>query len=615
MDFLNQMESGNKNDNSFFPFNDRNDNKNSSLPFPFSSQSSVAGGNDNNNNNFLNDINTQGGESFILSQFESQNKNKSNDSNNFGAFDFLNTICEVPESSNNFLSSQNDAFLTSNIGANHEELDFINEEENEDNNNFDFTKFQNNNNDEPINIDINKLFKSSKTKKNETIEINNILNISNNNGKKDEITDSQMKPIKKNISMNKINNTSSSNINMNVKLNNDVKDNINEDINNSFNNDTNNKTTFIPNIINNMPFNQKSNIFNQNLNDLPNIEKSLNNSNNNIKDTSSLSGSSSNSILNNINYNIKDNKENVPSFSNITVKPTINKPQKINLDDIDQIISLNEKSENKPNPNPNISNLSNNIFPINQNFLQDNNNNKLDKVKDNLKFLSSELSNIFNSSIINGKRSELEPKDKDLQNLDNLLTFTKENIASKSKPKRNAIMLSKDKISNNQCNQINTNDKSFVNNTQKSTPVLKQMPSDSFDKKMQLIKLSKNEMCDLQKEKSVKNESKSLENNPILPSKLEMIQKYNELATRLNKIREKAKEYRNLGNYFTQLISANENYNVIYPNMLKKMLEEYNKQTNKLLGLMKIKNNKMTEMNNEFFEEVKKYSLAFSDKL
>ena len=611
MDFLNQMDSGNKNDNSIFPFNDKNDNKSSSLPFPFSSQSSVAGGNDNNI--FLNDINSQGGESFTLSQFESQNKNKSNDQNNFGALDFLNTICEVPESSNNFLSSQNDAFLTSNIGANHEELDFINEEENEDNNNFDFSKFQNNNNDEPINIDINKLFKSSKTKKNETDEINNILNISNNTGKNDEVADSQINPMKKNASINNINNASSSSINMNVKINNDVKDNINEDINNSFNNDTNNKTSFIQNITNNVPFNQKPNKFNQNLNALPIIEKSLNNNNNNIKNTS-LSVASSNSIMNNINYDTKDNKENnVPSFTNIAVKPTINKPQKINLDDIDQIISLNEKSENKPNPNPNISNLSNNIFPINQNFLQDNN--KVEKVKDNLKFLSNELSNIFNSSIINGKRSDLDPKDKDLQNLDNLLTFTKENITSKSKPKRNPIMLSKDKISNNQINQINTNDKSFVNNTQKSTPVLKQLPSDSFDKKMQLIKLSKNEMCDLQKEKLVKNVSKSNENNFTQPSKLEMIQKYNELAARLNKIKEKAKEYRNLGNYFTQLISANENYNVIYPSMLKKMLEEYNKQTNKLLALMKIKNNKMTEMNNEFFEEVKKYSLAFSDKL
>ena len=101
---------------------------------------------------------------------------------------------------------------------------------------------------------------------------------------------------------------------------------------------------------------------------------------------------------------------------------------------------------------------------------------------------------------------------------------------------------------------------------------------------------------------------------PHAPSKLEIIQKYNDLAARLNKIREKAKEYRNLGTYFTQLIIANENYNIVYPIILKKLLEDYNNQTNKLLNLMKIKNNKMTEMNNEFFEEVKKYSLAFPDK-
>ena len=94
-----------------------------------------------------------------------------------------------------------------------------------------------------------------------------------------------------------------------------------------------------------------------------------------------------------------------------------------------------------------------------------------------------------------------------------------------------------------------------------------------------------------------------------------MIQKYNDIASRLNRIREKAKEYRNLGNYFSQLIIANENYNVIYPNVLKKLLEDYNEKTNKLLALLKIKNNKMTEMNNEFFEEVKKYSLSFPEKI
>ena len=614
MDFLsqiNQIENDNKNDNSIFSFNDKNDNKASSLPFPFNSQSSAGGGNDNSI--FLNDMKSQGGETFTLSQFESENKNNINNANNFGGIDFLNTICEVNESSNNFLSSQNDGFLASKIVPNHDELDLINEEENEDNNNFDFTKFQKNNNEEPINIDINNLFKSSKTKNNENIEINNILNISNNNnGKNDEIPDSQKDP-KKNISMNNKNNSSCDNIIGNINKNNEVKDIINIDLNNSVNNDNNKKKISIPNITNNMPFNQISTKINQNQNAVTNKENICNN---NIKINSSLSGPSSNSIMNNMNYNIKDNKENkdnIPSFDNITIKPTMNQPQKINLDDIDQIISSNEKIENRPNPNTIISSISNNTFPINQNFLQDNN--KMDKVKDNLKFLSNELSNMFNSSLINGKRSELEPKDKDLQNFENLLNFTKEKITSKSKPKRNPIVLSKDKIISNQFKQINTNDNFFVNNTQKSSPVLKQLPPDSFDKKSQLINLTKSEICALQNENPIKKESKEEENNSIPPSKLEMIQKYNELASRLNKIREKAKEYRNFGNYFSQLISANENYNVIYPNVLKKMLEEYNKQASKLLALMKIKNNKMTEMNNEFYEEVKKYSLAFSEKI
>ena len=601
MDFLNQIDNDNKNDTSIFSFNDKSENKNNSLPFPFSSQSSVGGVNDNNM--FLNDMKSQSGETFNLNQFESDNKNAINNNNNFGGFDFLNTICEVPESSNNIFSSQNDGFLTSNLGPNPEGLDFINEEENEDNNNFDFSKFQNNNNDEPINVDINNLFKSSKTKKNENFEINNILNMTNNkNEKNDEIPDKQI------IS------------NINDNRNNESKDTINIDINNSLNNDNNNnKINSIQNINNNLPFNQMStNKLNPPLNAIPNKEKTINNSNNNTKITPSSISGPSKPLMNNINYNIKDNKdnkENIPSFANITIKPTLNKQQKINLDDIDQIISLNEKEEIRPNPNTNsninISNLSNNSFPINQNFLKDNN--KIDKVKDNLKFLSNEISNMFNSSINNGKRTELEPKDKDLQNFENLLNFTKENITSKSKPKKNPTISSKDK-NINQYKQINTSEKYLVNNTQKSTPVLKQLPPDSFDKKCQLIKISKNDMATLQNENYIKT-TKEDEKNSAPPSKLEMIQKYNELASRLNKIREKAKEYRNFGNYFSQLISANENYNVIYPNMLKKMLEEYNKQTNKLLCLMKIKNNKMSEMNNEFFEEVKKYSLAFSEKI
>ena len=636
MDFLNQLDTDPKDNNSIFTFNDKNENNKggASLPFPFSSQSSTGGAGDNNIA-FLNDMKSQGGESFNLGQFENDNQNN----NNFGGLDFLNTICEVPESSNNIFTQTENNFLSVNLNPNQGGgLDFINEDnENEENNNFDLSKFQNNNNDnndEPINIDINNLFKSSKTKKNNesknnsNFQINNLLNIGNNDTdiKLNENNDNTINPMKNKISNN--NNNIIPNINPNSNTNNSkIKESniINNDINiiPNKNNNNNNKSS-LPNT----NINNSNNLINKqipnkiNQNNMPNKEKaSSNNININIK-PSSLSGSSSNPMINNINYNIKENKENIPSFPNIQIRSSLNKAQNINLDDIDKIISLNTKNEKKIN-NPNISNDINNNLPLNQNFFQgkqdNNNNNKIDIAKDNLKYLSNELSNLFNSSLINGKRAEIGPKDKDLQNIDNLLNFTKDNITSISKTKKDQN-ISKDKNNNKNINinkQINNNTPIFANNTQKvNPPILKQLSSDSFDKKSQLIKINKNDIFFSQAETISKNIPSSNEDKgPNIPSKLEMIQKYNDIASRLNRIREKAKEYRNLGNYFSQLIIANENYNVIYPNVLKKLLEDYNEKTNKLLALLKIKNNKMTEMNNEFFEEVKKYSLAFPEKI
>ena len=630
MDFLNQLDSDNKDENSLFTFNDKNDNNNNkgiSLPFPFSSQSSMPEGNDNNN--FLNDMKSQDN-SFNLSQFG--NDNNQNNNNNFGGFDFLNTICEVPESSNNIFDSQaNNDFLNPNVGGqNKGGLDFINKDnENENNNNFDFTKFQNTNNDEPINIDINNLFKSSKTKKdffeksdesgkNDNFQFNELLNMASKDKGGNNINSNN----EKNSNENKIqlNNNIIPVHNNSVIPNNDLKEKIivNNDLKKtSFGNDNNNKMSSNPIIIeNNISKKPLSNNFNQNP-----ISNKENNFSNNIKNFSnnipSLSGPSSNPIVNGINFNIKDvkdNKENIPSFVNISIKPTTNKPQKNKLDDLDQIISLNTKMENKQN----ISSIQNNvnILPINQQFFQGKQDNKkIDLGQDKLKFLTNEISNMLNSSLVNnGKRSDLEPNDKDLKNIENLLDFTKEKITSKSQIKRNQN-IPQDKNFNSY-NQIKNNQNFFINTSQKSTvPVLKQLPSDSFDKKSQLIKLTKNDnICLSQMENSSKIMPGNGENAPAEPSKLEMIQKYNELASRLNKIREKAKEFRNLGNYFNQLIIATENYKAVYPVVLKKLLEEYNNQTEKLLSLMKIKNNKMNEMNNEFFEEVKKYSLAFPDR-
>ena len=623
MDFLNQLESDNKEDNSYFTFNDKNENnKETSLPFPFSSQSSMDGG---ENAMFLNDLKSQGGESFNLGQIENGTQN-----NNFGGLDFLNTICEVPESSNMIFNSQSDnGFINAIAEQNQTELDFINEVAEKNENNFD--KFKNNNNNESINVDINNLFKSSKTKKNEifpkneeskkndSFQINNLLNIENND-KDNKLNES----IKNQGNKNPIKNKAQANNNNIEKqivktkpiskakepiiINPDLKNN--SSVNNKNNN--NNKLSSITIINNNNNLNKQ---IANNLNPSPNTisikEKVSSNINMNIKN-SSLPIPSSNGNSFKTNYNIKDNKENMPSFPNIQIKPPVNNQQKINLDDIDQIISLNKKIENKPNIQ-NIPNLPMNMISLNKNFLpskQDNN--KIDIGKDNLKFLSNEISNLFNSSLINGKRTETDPKDKDIQNIDTLLNFTKEKITSKSNINKKQS-ISKDKI-NNLYKQINTNAQSIMNNTQKSNiPNLIPLPPDSFDKKSKLIKLNKNDSVYLSQMETTSKHIKKDEEKGKAPTKLEMIQKYNDLASRLNKIREKAKEYRNIGNYFSQLIIANENYNVVYPNVLKKLLEEYNERTIKLLSLMKIKNNKLEEKNNEFFEEVKKYSLGESN--
>jgi hypothetical protein len=169
---------------------------------------------------------------------------------------------------------------------------------------------------------------------------------------------------------------------------------------------------------------------------------------------------------------------------------------------------------------------------------------------------------------------------------------------------------------NNNMNNNNNNNAQFIKKkTQGSnTIMIKPLPSDSLDKKSQVIKLTKNDMTNLS-QMDTSNKDNVNKDKTAVPSKYDMIQKYNDLANRLNKIREQAKEYRNLGNYFSQLISANENYKFVYPNVIRKLLEEYSEMSEILLRFVKIKNNKMHEMNNEFDEEVKKYSLTFPEQI
>ena len=537
MDFLNQFPNTaiTKDDNSLFSFTDKAEQKD--LPFAFGTQSSEAG-----EISFLNQMKSQDqGESFALD----------NSQKNMGGLNFLKTIYEVPESSNNIFNSEGDAFPLQNPMSVNIGMDFI-REGSEDN--FNFDSFQNNKQNgenDVINVDINNLFKNSSSPTCDQV---------GGNSKKEE------KNMKK--------------INVSIESSGKKGENVNKNMNININK--------IPSFPKNNPTNQ-----NKNISITPEIK-----SNSSINSRQARPTNNNQVILlnkNNMNNIIPENNDNIipPQFQNISIKPQIVKEQKNNLDDIDKMISMNlqTKPENKQgNKNMNNNNNNNNNLP-------------------------NEISDIFSSTAMIGKRANIEPKDKDLQNIDNLLNFTKEPMSSYSSLMNNnnninnnqKPIMSNSSLNNNNNNNINNNNNSSQyikkKNNNSNTIMIKPLPSDSFDKKSQVIKLTKNEV-----ENSVKNKEKN-----DAPSKVEIIQRYNDLALRLNKIREQAKEYRNLGNYFSQLISANENYEYVFPNAIKNLLEEYSKMSQVLLTFMKIKNNKMNEMNNEFDEEVKKYSLAFPE--
>ena len=549
MDFLNQFPNSTiaKDDNSLFSFTDKTEQKD--LPFAFGTQSSEAG-----EISFLNQMKSQDqGESFALD----------NSQKNAGGLNFLKTIYEVPESSNNIFNSESGFPLQSvQMG-----LDFI-REGNEDTLNFDsFQNKQHSGDGEMINVDINNLFKNSASPP------------LNNNSKPESKNENENKKINKNLSIELSAKKGESANNKNI---NEINDNINMNINKIPSNQNKN-INITPEIRSNPTINPRPTRPNNN-NNIP--VKLLNNNNNNIFNED------------NMNNNIPENSNNIipQQFPNISIKPqTLKEPKNNNLDDIDKMISMNLKQENKQ---------------VNKNII-------------NTNTIPNEISDIFSSSSMINKRSNLDQKDKDLQNIDNLLNFTKEPMPYPSmiNNKQKPLIMSNPSINSNSNNNMNNNmiNNNMNNNTnaqfiKKKTQgsnniMIKPLPGDSFDKKSQVINLTKNEMNNLSQ---MDNSNK--DNNKV-PSKLDMIQKYNDLANRLNKIREQAKEYRNLGNYFSQLISANENYEFVYPNVIRKLLEEYSKMSDFLLRFVKIKNNKMNEMSNEFDEEVRKYSLTFSEQI
>ena len=549
MDFLNQFPNSTiaKDDNSLFSFTDKTEQKD--LPFAFGTQSSEAG-----EISFLNQMKSQDqGESFALD----------NSQKNAGGLNFLKTIYEVPESSNNIFNSESGFPLQSvQMG-----LDFI-REGNEDTLNFDsFQNKQHSGDGEMINVDINNLFKNSASPP------------LNNNSKPESKNENENKKINKNLSIELSAKKGESANNKNI---NEINDNNNININKIPSNQNKN-INITPEIRSNPTIN-------------PRPTRPSNNNNIPVK----LSNNNNNNIFNgdNMNNNIPENSNNIipQQFPNISIKPqTLKEPKNNNLDDIDKMISMNLKQENKQ---------------VNKNII-------------NTNTIPNEISDIFSSSSMINKRSNLDQKDKDLQNIDNLLNFTKEPMPYPSmiNNKQKPLIMSNPSINSNSNNNMNNNmiNNNMNNNTnaqfiKKKTQgsnniMIKPLPGDSFDKKSQVINLTKNEMNNLSQ---MDNSNK--DNNKV-PSKLDMIQKYNDLANRLNKIREQAKEYRNLGNYFSQLISANENYEFVYPNVIRKLLEEYSKMSDFLLRFVKIKNNKMNEMSNEFDEEVRKYSLTFSEQI
>ena len=628
MEFLDDLNDTTKDSNSIFTFNEigGDDSKKDDLPFGFGSKSSV-----NSNLPFTkkdSKVDFSVG-NLIL---DTQNNNPLNN------FDFLNTISEVPESNNNIFSNNQDF---GNVENNKPDIDFLNSEmvnnKNSSQSNFAFSQFQENGKEEKLNFNINNFMNSSKR--------SNCINEKEGKDiKKNEINDANMNK------KNEISNNNKNNV-INVKINNASTKNtpVFKNNNNKNGEDSSNTSP----VINNTNENAININANNNKNNLDSISLTQ------LIQSSSLSTFDNGNNINNNQDNISNNLMNLMSSNNIdfnsansintlnTIKTTDNNIQK-NKNQANNNIVINENNNknnqtkteklNNTNLNQTSNNISNNANNTNSNINIDllkmslSNLQKLSANKDKLNLFSNELSSLFNqqqssnNNIIPSsfpkdiKRKEPDEnnkKDSDLKDFDSLLNFAKENPINKAKNITNNINVFNNPLLMNQ--NINNN----LN--KKQNKILENLPPDSFDKKNEILNLNKKEIENFQQmETSSKNKQNKInkeninnndEQNGEIPNSLEVIKKYNELVLRLNKLREKAKILRGLTPYFTKLISTNENFNIEFPILLYRMLETYNVQTNRLLSLMKMKNYKMNELNEEFDEEIKKYSLAFPDNL
>lgn len=576
MDFLNQFPNQTiaKDNASLFSFIEKE--QKGDLPFAFGTQSSEAG-----EISFLNQMKSQDpGESFGL---DGSQKSISD-------LHFLKTIYEVPESSNNIFNSDGEGFPLQNPISVPLGLDFI-REANEDSN-FNFDEFHNKqnspNSEEGINVNINNLFKNSppplgdNSKTNSQNNTNDKLKGDNILGLNSNAVNINTNAIAPNVNLN--NNNLNPNIQSSAKKGENINNNnvINTNDNINMNNNNINKISSFPKVNNN-----------QNINITPESR-----SNPTINQRQPRPNNTPIIILNKNKYNndntnnnnIPDNNNIIPpQFQNISIKPQIMKEQKNNLDDIDKMISmsLQTKQENQQGNKNIINNVNNNNLP-------------------------NEISDIFTNSTITGKRSNIEQNDKDLKNIDNLLNFTKEPM----QPINSLINKQKPLLPNSNPLNNNGNNPKFIKkkNQNSNNIMIKSLPSDSLDKKSQKVQLPKDEMNNLSQMDTMNKKDEIKVKNVVL-SKYDIVKRYNELVVRLNRIREIAKEYRNIGNYFSKLISANENYQYVYPNVIRNLLEEYSKVSGVLLKFFRIRNNRMNEMNNEFDEEVRKYSLYFPERI
>ena len=294
--------------------------------------------------------------------------------------------------------NQNNNFLNNNINRN---VGFITDISNNNNfinqNYYLFQNYNNNSNDNRINIENkrynfnNPIINNCNHIDNNIINTNNIMNNSNN-----------MNNLNNN--MNNSNNMNNLNNNMNNSNNNNINNSNNNNINNS-NNNINNSNNNINNSNNNIIYNPNNIIYNSNNNNnINNSNNNINNSNNNIEINSNNNMNNLNNNINNSNIdntmNNLNNQNNINySNNNIMTNPNIiNNDANYILNNQNNIMNnqrnIMNYENNNMNKQNNIKNNQNNILN-NQNIIMNNQNNIINEIGNNIGINNSYNNNKF----------------------------------------------------------------------------------------------------------------------------------------------------------------------------------------------------------------------------